>query len=71
MRFGPNVRPPFVGVRFVATLECFIHDDAWPEHATLKRLYYVRKADNANPTRLLETPERDLTWLREEIGEDG
>lgn len=47
----------------------FTHDDAWPEHPTLKRLYYVRKADNANPTMLLETRERDLAWFREEVGQ--
>jgi hypothetical protein len=28
----------------------------------------VRKADNTNPTMLLETSERDLDWLREENG---
>jgi hypothetical protein len=55
----------FVTEGLIDTLECFIHDDKWVDNPTLKRLYYVRKADGGNPTELLETAERDLGWLRE------
>ena len=51
----------FVEAGVLDTLECFIHDAAWPEEARASRMYYVRP-EQPEGGRLLETVERELSW---------
>jgi hypothetical protein len=51
----------FVENGALSTLECFIHDDAWPEGARVDRMYYVRPKKPGS-CELSETTERDVDW---------
>ena len=51
----------FVKDGALSTLECFIHDDAWPEAARINRFYYVRPK-KPESCELSETAERDVDW---------
>lgn len=51
----------FVENGALSSLECFIHDDAWPEAARIHRMYYVRPKQPEGG-QLLETAERDVDW---------